>query len=56
MTETAAVLTYIAARAPSAGLFPDSRSPLALSERQAGLSFCGGRCIPWSAAWPLPSG
>ena len=46
VTENAAVLTYIAARAPDAGLFPAARTPLALSERQAGLSFCGGTLHP----------
>lgn len=46
VTENAAVLTYIAALAPDAGLFPAARTPLALSERQAGLSFCGGTLHP----------
>ena len=46
VTENAAILVYIAARAPEAGLFPASETPLALSERQAALSFCGGTLHP----------
>ena len=46
VTENAAVLTYIAALAPDAGLFPTAETPLALSDRQAALSFCGGTLHP----------
>ena len=46
VTENAAVLTYIAALAPEAGLFPLAETPLALSDRQAALSFCGGTLHP----------
>lgn len=46
VTENAAVLTYIAALAPDAGLFPAAPTALALSQRQAGLSFCGGTLHP----------
>jgi glutathione S-transferase len=46
VTENAAILTFIAALAPAAGLFPSDDSPLALARRQAGLSFCGGTLHP----------
>lgn len=46
ISENAAILTYIAALAPEAGLFPADQSPLAQADRQAGLSFCGGTLHP----------
>lgn len=44
--ENAAILIYIAALRPDASLFPAAASPLALAERTAGLSFCGGTLHP----------
>ena len=46
ITENAAILTFIAATAPAAGLFPKATAPLDLARRQAGLSFCGGTLHP----------
>ncbi|WP_375404793.1 glutathione S-transferase family protein [uncultured Sphingomonas sp.] len=46
LAENAAILTYIAAAKPEAGLFPAPTTPFALAERQAGLSFCGGTVHP----------
>jgi len=46
LSENAAILTYIAAVAPEAGLFPADRSPRARAEAIGGLSFCGGTLHP----------
>ena len=46
LTENAALLVYINALKPDAGLFPVNPSPLMLSSIQAGLSFCGGTLHP----------
>jgi glutathione S-transferase len=46
LTENAALLVYINALKPDAGLFPVNPSPLMLSSMQAGLSFCGGTLHP----------
>ena len=46
LTENAAIQTYIAELRPEAGLFPEDRSPLAMANRQAGFSFCGGTLHP----------
>ncbi len=46
LSENAAILTYISALAPEAGLFPPDRSPRALAEAVGGLSFCGGTLHP----------
>lgn len=46
LTENAALLVYIAALAPAAGLFPANHSPRMQSDIQAGLSFCGGTLHP----------
>lgn len=41
LTENAAILTYIAALRPDAGLFPASQDPLARAQAVGGMSFCG---------------
>lgn len=46
LSENAAILTYIGAAAPDAGIFPPDRSPRAQAEAVGGLSFCGGTLHP----------
>ncbi len=46
LLETAAILTFLDALAPEAGLFPPAATPLAYAERAGGLSFCGGTLHP----------
>ena len=46
LSENSAILTFIAASCPEAGLFPPDVSPLHAARRQAGLSFCGGTLHP----------
>ncbi len=46
LSENAAILTYIAALAPDAGIFPADPSPRAKAEAVGGLSFCGGTLHP----------
>ncbi|MGE4430996.1 MAG: glutathione S-transferase family protein [Sphingobium sp.] len=46
LSENAAILTYIAALRPEAGLFPADPSPRARAEAVGGLSFCGGTLHP----------
>ena len=46
LSENAAILTYIGAVAPDAGIFPADRSPRAQAEAVGGLSFCGGTLHP----------
>jgi glutathione S-transferase len=46
LTENAALLIYIHAIAPDAGLFPEARDAHAAAQAQAGLSFCGGTLHP----------
>ena len=46
LTENAALLVYVAALAPQAGLFPGNPDPRMASDIQAGLSFCGGTLHP----------
>lgn len=46
LTENAALLVYIDAIAPDAGLFPKARDARASAQAQAGLSFCGGTLHP----------
>lgn len=46
LTENAALLVYIDAVAPDAGLFPRAPDARAAAEAQAGLSFCGGTLHP----------
>ncbi|HMT45209.1 MAG TPA: glutathione S-transferase family protein [Chakrabartia sp.] len=46
LTENAALLVYLNALKPEAGLFPANPSPLMQSAIQAGLSFCGGTLHP----------
>lgn len=46
LTENAAILTYIAALRPDAGLFPVSDSPRMKGEIVGGMSFCGGTLHP----------
>ena len=41
LAENAAILTYIAALRPDAGLFPASQDPLARAQAVGGMSFCG---------------
>lgn len=44
--ENAAILTYIAALRPEAGLFPRSDDPRARAEAVGGMAFCGGTLHP----------
>ncbi len=53
--ENAAILTYVANLKPKAGLFPDASSPLATSEQQSGLSFCGGTLHPIIRGIAMPA-
>ena len=46
LSENAAILTYIAALVPDAGVFPADRSPRGQAEAVGGLSFCGGTLHP----------
>ena len=46
LTENAALLIYLHAIRPDAGLFPSNPSALMQSAMQAGLSFCGGTLHP----------
>ena len=46
LSENAAILTYIAALAPQAGLFPSHPTPLEGAEAVGGMSFCGGTLHP----------
>ena len=46
LTENAAILTYIAALRPAAGIFPADDAPRARAEAVGGLSFCGGTLHP----------
>ena len=46
LTENAAILVYLNALKPEAGLFPADTSPRMLAEVQSGLSFCGGTLHP----------
>jgi glutathione S-transferase len=46
LTENAAILTYIAALRPEAGLFPTDPSPRVRADIAGGLSFCGGTLHP----------
>lgn len=46
LTENAAILTYIAALRPNAGLFPESHDPLERAQAVGGLSFCGTTLHP----------
>lgn len=46
LAENAAILTYIAALRPDAGLFPADPSPRMRAEAVGGLSFCGGTLHP----------
>jgi glutathione S-transferase len=46
LIENAAIIVYVAALRPTAGLFPASRDPLVVAEAQGGLSFCGGTLHP----------
>lgn len=55
MTENAALLVYIAAIRPEAGLFPSEPSAWAQAEIQAGLSFCGGTLHPYVRGIANPS-
>lgn len=41
LAENAAILTYIAALRPEAGLFPASQDPLVRAQAVGGMSFCG---------------
>ena len=46
LTENAAVLTFIAALRPDAGLFPSDPSPRMRADIVGGLAFCGGTLHP----------
>ena len=46
LTENAAILTYIAALRPEAGLFPDRADPRSRAEVVGGMSFVGGTLHP----------
>jgi glutathione S-transferase len=46
LSENAAILTYIAALRPDAGLFPADPSPRMRAEAVGGMSFCGGTLHP----------
>ena len=46
LTENAAILTYIAALRPDAGLFPDDPAPRMRAEIVGGMAFCGGTLHP----------
>lgn len=46
LSENAAILTYIAALRPEAGLVPANPSPLERAEVAGGLAFCGGTLHP----------
>ena len=46
LSENAAILTYIAALAPDAGIFPADPAPRGRAEAVGGLSFCGATLHP----------
>ena len=46
LSENSAILTYIAALRPEAGLFPADPSPRSRAEAIGGMSFCGGTLHP----------
>src|SRR5581483_6465219 len=46
LLENAAILTYLGALRPEAGIFPADPAPRARAEVVAGLSFCGGTLHP----------
>lgn len=46
LAENAAILTYIAALRPEAGLLPSGSDPRMRAEAAGGLSFCGGTLHP----------
>lgn len=46
MSENAAIISYIAALRPDAGLFPANPSPRGHAEAIGGLAFCGGTLHP----------
>ncbi len=46
LAENAAILTFIAASAPAAGLFPADPTPFMAAEAVGGMSFCGGTLHP----------
>lgn len=46
LSENAAIITYIAALRPDAGIFPASPSTRMQAEIVGGLSFCGGTLHP----------
>jgi glutathione S-transferase len=46
LTENAAILVYLAALRPEAGLLPPATAPRDVAEIQSGLSFCGATLHP----------
>lgn len=46
LAENSAILTFIAASAPSAGIFPADPTPLMAAEAVGGMSFCSGTLHP----------
>ncbi len=46
LSENAAILTYVAAVAPEAGIFPVDATPRGRADAVGGLSFCGGTLHP----------
>ncbi len=46
LAENAAILTFIAASAPHAGIFPADPTPFMAAEAVGGMSFCGGTLHP----------
>ena len=55
LTENAAVLTFIAALRPDAGLFPSDPSPRMRADIVGGLAFCGGTLHPQIRGLANPS-
>lgn len=55
LSENAAILTYIAAIRPEAGLFPQSDDPRTQAEIVGGMSFCGGTLHPNVRAFANPA-
>ena len=54
LTENAAILVYLNALQPNAGIFPIRPTPRLLAEIQSGLSFCGGTLHPYLRGFVNP--
>jgi glutathione S-transferase len=55
LAENAAIISYIAASCPSAGLFPTPSSPMSQAEIIGGLAVCGGTLHPQVRGLANPS-